>query len=510
MAATPRRPDGSPLDRLARASRSHRRRRQAVRFLSLLTRLATPGVVVLLTLVFLSKALWPWLVYGALALPVWVGAVAVFVLLKRERWTIPAWQSRALADLRSGSRGTFMALEEGAAREWTDRLGRADAPLTVGFPWRQSMRWVATAAVLAIVLMLPDLRPQQSQVEAATAPIDRMEEMVAELREEDVADEAYLQEAEKLLREMKEETTQSLKAEDWQALDGFREDVRRQLLDSQRRLQETQTQLSDLQAAVRKSRNPDADQLKQMAERLAKQAPQAASQASESAAQEAGMDAGEMEALLGKCRAGNFSFSPKEMAMLRSMAKSSPLSAEQLKQLAELFKDMDMEKLAAMAKSMELGKLTLEEMEALLKKCKGGFCKFSDEEMKKLKAMLAAAKGECLGKEGFCAGMLAKSGVPGRGGVGRGRGDANIYGAGDTPMDFGEFETEAFTGNQSDDLVPLGFGFAPPDLSDVADGVGDGPGAAVQFGRGNERITWHSRLQPRHNDVMKDYFSEPE
>ena len=95
-------------------------------------------------------------------------------------------------------------------------------------------------------------------------------------------------------------------------------------------------------------------------------------------------------------------------------------------------------------------------------------------------------------------------------GVGRGRADADLYGSGNTPTDFGEFETETFTGNRSDDQVPLGFAFAPPDLSDLQQGTGDAPGEAVQFGPGNERITWHSRLLPRHNDVMRDYFSEPE
>ena len=36
----------------------------------------------------------------------------------------------------------------------------------------------------------------------------------------------------------------------------------------------------------------------------------------------------------------------------------------------------------------------------------------------------------------------------------------------------------------------------------------DRPGEARQFRAGNERITWHSRLLPRHNDVLKKYFQE--
>ena len=74
-------------------------------------------------------------------------------------------------------------------------------------------------------------------------------------------------------------------------------------------------------------------------------------------------------------------------------------------------------------------------------------------------------------------------------------------------MDFGQFEDETFSGTMSEPDVPLGFAFAPPEGAVMEEGAAaDGPGAAIEFAAGNERITWHSRLLPRHNDVMKNYF----
>ena len=98
--------------------------------------------------------------------------------------------------------------------------------------------------------------------------------------------------------------------------------------------------------------------------------------------------------------------------------------------------------------------------------------------------------------------------LPGRGGIGRGPGPAPLLGAGGTKKDFGAFEGNAFRGNLADPDVPLGFSYAPPDPGTSTAGMRDGAGPAMEFKSGGERITWHSRLLPRHNDVMKNYFKE--
>ncbi len=441
------------LARLGRTSRRYQRRRSTARFFSRVTHLATPGGVALLTAAFLSKLLWPPLIYGLALLPVWLLVVAGYLLSRPGLWAVPPWQADALADLRSGSRGTFMALEEARGEEWSAALGRADVPLPVGFPWGQSLRWAGAAAVLVAVLLVPDLRPRRLRVAPAVTPLDRMEDLVATLREEELAEEHYLERVEQVLKEMRQETSRSLRAEDWQALDGFRADLKRQLLDSHRRLKEEQSRFAALRNAMNQAREPTADELRQMAEQLA--------------------------------------------------------------QFAQALQMMDPAELAAMCKQMGLAQLSPEEIAELLRACESGRCQFSEADREALRALLLAAEGECEGKAGFCAGLLRGLGVceggllPGRGGIDRGPGPAPLLGAGDTDPDFGEFESKTFGGNLGETQVPLGFSFAPPDEAGPAAGAeADGPGAAVQFGAGNERITWHSRLLPRHNDVMKSYFAE--
>jgi len=52
-------------------------------------------------------------------------------------------------------------------------------------------------------------------------------------------------------------------------------------------------------------------------------------------------------------------------------------------------------------------------------------------------------------------------------------------------------------------------GYSPPNIDNTNNqGEKDGAGQALPFTRSAERITWRSRLLPRHNDVIKKYFKE--
>ena len=104
---------------------------------------------------------------------------------------------------------------------------------------------------------------------------------------------------------------------------------------------------------------------------------------------------------------------------------------------------------------------------------------------------------------------LAGGGLPGTGGVSRGPGPAALTGSGNTDPEFGTFKDKTFRGNMGEPEVPLGFAFTPPDeVTMEEEAIFDRPGEAKTFKKGNERITWHSRLLPRHNDVLKKYFKE--
>lgn len=500
-------PDG--LERLVRESRRYRKGRSAARLFRQLTRLATPGAVFLLTVAFLSRILWPPLIFSLLLLPVWVLVVAGYIIVRPGLWAVPAWQAGARADLHSGSRGLFMALEVARSDDWTGSLGRTGVALPVGFPSAETLRWLGGAVVLVAVLLLPDLRPRPLQPLAAVTPLDRMEDLVATLREEELAEEDYLERVEQVLQELRRERTKSLRAEDWQALDGFREDLKRQTLDSYRRLQESDSQLAALRRALNRPGEPTPDQLRELAERLGKRDSADAAQTCAAAAAACGLNAEELREFLQKCKAGDFGFSQKELELLRSLCQGCPLSADQLRRLAELLEGLDLEKLAATCGQMKLCELSVEDIKKLLGACKSGTCSFTPGDLAALRALLLAAQSQCQGKCKSCCGLLARLGLPGRGGVSRGPGPAPLLGAGDTEPDFGGFQSKAFSGRLSGPEVPLGFAFAPPDDATMEEGAeSDAPGPAVEFGTGNERITWHSRLLPRHHDVMKRYFAE--
>jgi hypothetical protein len=153
---------------------------------------------------------------------------------------------------------------------------------------------------------------------------------------------------------------------------------------------------------------------------------------------------------------------------------------------------------------MGLEALTMEEIERLIEMLEKGDFFFSEGDLEKLKALCLAAGRGCIMGAGACAGML-----PGRGGITRGPGPAPLVGAGQTDPEFGGFEGKTFQGNLADPDVPLGFAYAPPDPGEAGgEGQPDAAGPAMDFRTGEGRITWHSRLLPRHNDVMKKYFQE--
>jgi hypothetical protein len=511
---TPRIKESDVIDSLARLDREarrYRRKRSTERFFSQLTSGSIPGIVALLTLAFLSRLLWPPLIHTLPLVPLWILGVACALLLRRERWLLPLWQAGALADLKSESRGTFMSLQESGNQDWSTGRTWPDVRLVVKFPWSSAAKWLIGAALVLAVLLLPDMSPASSQSRAVAAPVQKLENMVATLKEENLADESFLEEVEKALEELKDDVDKSLEAADWQELDGLREDLEKKALDSFRRLRETQDEFQALREALPKPRASKDGAWREMAERLARLGSQ---EAAEFLAQAADFSAktGEgtnlspenLKKLLADCRAGRFDFSGKELAYLESLLTIPWITPEQMQRLMKALEGLDLSKLQGWCEGMGFEALTPEEIERLLRMLKEGRFIFSEEDLENLKALCMGACAGCKMGAGICAGML-----PGRGGINRGPGPAPLLGAGGTEKNFGEFEGNAFRGNLADPDVPLGYSYAPPDPgARLSDGMNDASGPALEFKAGNERITWHSRLLPRHNDVMKNYFKE--
>lgn len=470
---------------LALESRRYRKRRSADQFIARLTHLTVPCIAAVVAIAFLAKVLWPPLIYLLGILPLWIVGAVAYLLLHRPLWAVSPWQADALTDLKSGSKGLFMAVQEKDERDWAPALRKERIRLEIGFPWRHTLMWLAGAVAVVAVLLLPDLRSRVGPAPAVT-PIERMEDLLAVLHEEELADEQFVERVEEVLKELKEETFRSLKAEDWQALDSLRDDVKREALDSLQRLNEERKELAALHEAL--ARPPTAESLSRLG------ADEATRQCME-AARSAGLDGKELSEFLEKCREGGFDFNAREEALLEALSGNLCLSQEELDRLKQCLGNM-----------AKLGRLSDESMKALLGKCESGACSFSEEDVENLKSLLAAADSECDRKMACCAALLSEAG---RGGVSRGPGPAALSLSNDDALDSASFENKTFQGNLSESTVPLGFSYAPPETTETdGSAMEDGFGPAVRFDPGNERITWHSRLLPRHNDVMKKYFQE--
>ncbi len=443
------------LSRLERQSSRYRFVQSAARFFSRLVRLAAPGIVAILTAIFLARIFWSPLRYAIYALPAWLIAVGAYLAHRSELWAVPPSRADALADLASGNRGLYMSLREAGGEDWNPRVTGGDVRLKGRFPAGAMAGAVLLTGLLVAVLLMPDLRAETEDGPKARTPVEELAAVVEELEQNDLAEEEYLEDARELIRRLEQEETRALASEDWQALDRARDELKRHAADSYRRVEEQVGRIESLQRQLEANRTLSPDQARE-ASRLLE-----------------GFSAGDLEKLNARLNSGK------------------PISPDMLKKLRTA--------------------------------CRSGQCRFGEEEMEALKCLLKEAKkkkGQCAGA---CQGCLAalgfsteelaafKKGLPGRGGITRGPGPAPILHAGDTDPELGKFKAKTFRADGGEPAVPMGYTVAPPD-GDVEEPASGAPGAARQFGPGNERITWHSRLLPRHNEVLRNYFAaeEPE
>ncbi len=460
------------FQRLREKSSRYRRLRSAGRCFRALVRLATPGVVAVLTVAFLGKLLWPPLIYAAWLLPAWVAGVGLYLLGRTERWRVSGWRADALTDLSSGNRGIYMAVAETGSGQWAESLRGQDVRLRAGAPVGALLRAGLLAALTAAVLLLPDLRPADRRPGGASrTPVKKLSAVVKELETEELADREYLESARQMLEELEERGSEGLDSSDWQALDSCRENLKKQAAESYRKLQGAGSEAARLSRQLKgggELRPEDAAELADMTCRLA------------------GAKGGKLTPAQAKklsalaCKAGlSVELSAKQLNKLLSACRSGAcsLSAAQGEQLAALMQ------LSAMQSAMRGGKCV---------QCLGGMG-FSEQEIQGLLGARPSRMSACS--------------MPGRGGVDRGPGPARLEHVGDTDGEFGRFEPETFRGGGGEPEVSLGYTFLPPDEEDV-DPTGGQRGPVREFAGGSDRITWHSRLLPRHNDVLKNYFGQ--
>ena len=479
------RPRRTAFERLGRLSSRYRTGAAAGEFLVRLLRLSAPAVVAALTLVFLSKLLWPRLFGVIYLVPAWLAGASVYLYVTRRRWCIPLWQADAATDLRSNNRGVYMALQEADGEDWASGLTEDGVRVEAPFPTPAAVAGVVLLAALIVAVLLPDLRPPPKRRGGAATPVKKMAELVSILDAEKLADPEYVEQTKALIKELKEKEEKSGKmdSEDWQALDQCKEELKRQTLDSFRRLQNDHELAAELSEKLQKKMAMDQREGEKLAEMLKSKGAEGLKN------------------------------------LLKEKLKQEGLSDEQLDALAKAAEQM----------SPEMFQNLMEK----LKDCESPGQAFSDAEMESLSAVLEAMQGELAegGEEyaelllelgltpeelaGICEGAGLEGllrlpadagGLPGRGGVTRGPGPASLQHINKTDENLGKFQARTFQGNRGDPTVDLGHIITAPDASDVTPGKAVPGGSMRRFGPGNERLTWNARLLPRHNDVLKRYF----
>lgn len=445
----------SVAERLRRTSRRYRIGRSAARFFAHLVRLGAPGAVCILTAVFLSRILWPPLLVAVYLLPVWFLAVGLYLYFHADRWRVERRRADGLADLRSGSHGLYMTLQESGDSGWERTLVARPPQLKIRVPYGSIGVFLLLVAAAVILVLLPDLRPVPPASPPPATPVERTEELLELMQRAELADEEYLEKTGELLQDLRQQQKKGLDAEDWQALDEAREELKRQAGQNWQQRQLAREEIEQANRALQEGRALRRSEARQLA--------------------------GAMQKL-----------PRKELdAAMKKMAARSGISQERLREIL---------------KRAKAGKGSLSEGECQALGELAGECRKAGPGAGKKKG-LAALKSAGFSEEQL-QGMPA-SGQPGRGGINRGPGPAPLQHLGDT-TEGGKFKAKTFRGNQGELEAELGSAVAPADEHDESGDTVISRGPSRSFGSGEGRITWHSRLLPRHNEVLKKYFREQE
>lgn len=428
----------------------------------------------------LLPGLWPhvlWLALGAL--PV---TIAAWVLARRGHFS--RQESVAMLDRKLGTGGLLMTLCETPDVEWETRLPEVERAWRNGMPRIRPRRFASRLAlplmfavgVCFIPLRDVSARPLTHTVgRQATA---ELEELLEVLDEAEVLEEQEEQQLREEIARLAEETKEApLTHESWETVDALEQRLRMQMAESMAM----------------------ADQAAAAADLLAEAASGNIPALSPERMGELESDALEMLQRMQRNGTLPATTSPEMQQLLERLMRNGqngtrlPQDASQRQQLLN-----------------ELREMLQREQERLgqaCQQCQSGQCQGEGQ------CRRCGAQGQCNG-QGLCASCAGSSardgdGNPGRGGVNRGRGDAEMTWGDESDEQGAKFKETVlppgFSEEPKDDI--LGLSLAPPE-EDVA---ASAPRAASRDdGPTGGQETWDRQLRPRHREVVRQYFRSRE
>jgi hypothetical protein len=385
---------------------------------------------------------WVWLAPLATALPV--------IVISVVRAYRPA-DVIAVADWLTGGHGLLLAVMETNDPAWSDSaiVRRAsDFRLPRLRPWRRLRLVPAAAAFLIAALWLPQRAPRPQNAALADEIASGLTTTVAELKQQNLitpADEKALEEE---IERIRRGADKRVDASSWEAADALKEKLAADVAEKQNALQWAQDSLARFQAAARSGTPGDpkiaaaSAELTKALERLA----------------QSGMLAGAPDTLRELMKGGRLPTDPKAL---------SELAAAVSKYLSE-----------TNGRFAAAGKLGKE------------FGRFDPAEFP-LDHSQVSQDGD---------------GDPGRGGVNRGRGDAELTWGKETAL-FDRFKAQPLppgAARSADDWSPLVEMPGAPQANPAA----GASAAARQYAATAGQTAWRRTLAPRHQSAVKKYFAK--
>ncbi len=440
------------------------------------------GSAVLITKLAMPE-FWPnvlWLVSGAV--PV---AFAAWWISGRELFS--RTESVALLDNRLEAGGLLMTLCEAPDELWEERLPQLETLWKTSLPQYRPVRFARQMAGPFVFVLAACLVPLR-EVEAAPTlkntageqATSQLQELLTELEKSDVLEEEEKQELEDEIAKLVEETKDTpLTHEKWETVDALQERMRM-------RVETTAAELVTAQQALASLKNAaDGDFSKlsiESMEMLSKDV---------------------LETLQKMADKGAFDNMPRDLKdQLQRLMKNSTGGFQLPKDPAELSEMLD-----GLSDFLEGESKKLSELRS---KCKGGNCQGCAGCEAGCKCSgpgdVVCTCPNCPNSGGQCAG-----GVPGSGGISRGRGDADLTWGDESTLENTKFKESVLPPGMLDkprDEV-VGITIAAPE-TDVADSAPrSAPRSAARAATaasGDE--TWKGTVRPRHRSVVKRYFDK--
>ncbi len=355
----------------------------------------------------------------------------------------------ALADAMTGGDGLILTLSERPGDEWRHaaQITRAERLVLPRLrPWRRLASAAPALAFLVVAVLLPQRVPAFSSAAMAGVMTTELSSALAQLQAKELVTPEEEKRLEEEIERVREAARQRMDASAWEAADAVKEKLAATAAGKQDAAQWAQDAMAAYAAAVAGGLDPASDAA-------------------------AGPRAELSRALDALAKSGLLAGAPANLQTMLGAGSKLPVDAAALEQLAASFGEYLGNVRATLAR---------------LRSAEGMPGRFDPSEFE------AAASREGSG------------GVPGRGGVNRGRADAEMtWGKESEPAD--RFKAQA---------LPPGFVRSPDDWAPIVSMPGAPNVAPESNGRSVARVygdevgqaAWRRTLAPRHQSAVKKYF----